>query len=62
MEEVIDHLLDQLKRAERRALHTARCLRDGRGHKNGLERRQVKEWGKVASLTLAIDALRRVRA
>jgi hypothetical protein len=61
MEEVIDHLLDRLKRAERRALHTARCLRDGRGHRRGLQRRQVREWGTVAALTLAIDHLRRVR-
>ena len=60
MNKIIDRLTRELRRFERQADMAARAAKEGRGHPQGLRQKRHYLLGRIAELSLAIEALRAV--
>ena len=61
MNKIIDRLTRELRRFERQADMAARAAKEGRGHPQGLRQKRHYLLGRIAELSLAIEALRVVQ-
>ena len=62
MNKIIDRLTRELRRFERQADMAASAAKEGRGHPQGLRQKHHYLLGRIAELSLAIEALRAVQS